>query len=169
MSQRERKEQKKKIEEALEILKLFEMPKAQQNERSALTLLALLDLKPMAPWDAAQAPLIGITPMMSFFSEHYGKTYAPNSRENVRRSTVHQFIQAALVVPNPDMPARAVNSPKAVYQIEPLALEAIQAFGTSGWEKTLSNYLRSIDTLKAIYGQAREMSASPSLFQEVSR
>jgi len=29
---------------------------------------------------------------MTFFSEHYGKTYAPNTRETVRRQTVHQFV-----------------------------------------------------------------------------
>ena len=149
---------RKKIEEACAILKAIEMPKEQQNERSALTLLALLDLKPETPWDAAKAPLIGITPMMSFFSEHYGKTYAPNSRETVRRFTVHQFVQAALVVPNPDKLSRAVNSPKAVYQIEPMALEVLRTFGTVKWKKTLAEYLRSIETLKAQYGQARQMS-----------
>jgi hypothetical protein len=148
----------KKIEEALTILRALEMPRAQQNERSALTLLALLDLKPDTPWDAAKAPLIGITPMMTFFSEHYGKTYAPNSRETVRRFTVHQFVQAALVVPNPDDPSRPVNSPKAVYQIEPKALELLRTFGAAKWEQALARYLWSIETLKAQYGQARQMS-----------
>ena len=148
----------KKVEEALTILRALEMPSAQQNERSALTLLALLDLKPDTPWNSAKAPLIGVTPMMRFFSEHYGKTYAPNSRETVRRFTVHQFVQAALVVPNPDDPARAVNSPKAVYQIEPSALEVLRTFGGAKWEQAIAQYLWSIETLKAKYGQARQMS-----------
>lgn len=148
----------KKIEEALTVLRALEMPRAQQNERSALTLLALLDLKPETSWDAAKAPLVGITPMMTFFSEHYGKVYAPNSRETVRRFTVHQFVQAALVVPNPDQPSRAVNSPKAVYQIEPTALEVLRTFGTSKWAQAIARYVWSIETLKAKYGQARQMS-----------
>ena len=39
---------KQRIEEAQEILVALGLPKAQQNERSALTLLALLDLPPNA-------------------------------------------------------------------------------------------------------------------------
>jgi len=80
---------KRRIEEALSILKDLGLPREQQNERSALTLLALLDLKPDTPWSKASAPLCGITPMMKFFEQHYGKRYAPNTRETVRRFTVH--------------------------------------------------------------------------------
>ena len=38
-----------KIDEAIAILKALGLPKAQQNERSALTLLALVDLKEKTP------------------------------------------------------------------------------------------------------------------------
>ena len=38
-------EARRKIEEALAVLKAMGMPRGQQNERSALTLLALLDLE----------------------------------------------------------------------------------------------------------------------------
>lgn len=53
---------KKKIDEALGILKDIGMPRAQKNERSALTLLSLLDLRPETPWAEAKAPLMEITP-----------------------------------------------------------------------------------------------------------
>ena len=72
---------KKRIDEALEVLNALELPREQQNERSALTLLALLDLKPGSRWSDAAAPFMGITPMMEFFAAHYGKRYAPNTRE----------------------------------------------------------------------------------------
>jgi hypothetical protein len=115
-----------KIQEALAVLDALGFPRQQQNERSALTLLSLLGLKPYDTWDMASDPLMGITPMMDFFSKHYAKQYAPNTRETVRRHTVHQFIQAGLIVPNPDKPSRPTNSPKAVYQIEPSALSQIK-------------------------------------------
>ncbi|MGD0542447.1 MAG: adenine methyltransferase, partial [Tepidisphaeraceae bacterium] len=76
---------KSKIKEALEVLTALGMPREQLNERSALTLLSLLDLKPRESWSVADKPLVGITPMMEFFAKHYGKKYAPNSRETVRR------------------------------------------------------------------------------------
>jgi hypothetical protein len=118
-----------KIEQALAILKYLGFPRQQQNERSALTLLSLLGLKPDKDWKDASDPLMGITPMMDFFNEYYGKKYAPNTRETVRRQTVHQFLQAALILANPDEPSRPTNSPKAVYQIEPSALKLIRDFG----------------------------------------
>src|SRR3989338_10503406 len=77
----------RKIKEALEILDTLGLPRQQLNERSALTLLSLLNLKPADSWESANDPLMCITPMMDFFAEHYGKRYAPNTRETVRRQT----------------------------------------------------------------------------------
>ncbi len=59
-------EAQQKIDEALEIVKALGMPRGQQNERSALTLLALLDLKPDGAWDDLRKPLMGITPIMEY-------------------------------------------------------------------------------------------------------
>ena len=152
---------KRRIEEALEILKALGLPTAQQNERSALTLLALLDLKPETKWVNASSPLRGITQMMDFFSKHYGKTYKPNTRESVRRQTVHQFLDAGLIIPNPDSPKRPINSGRTVYQIEPAVLEVIQCFGTDEFERCLRAHLINIETLQRKYAQEREMNRIP--------
>ncbi len=160
-----RKEQQariqKKIEQVLEVLKALGLPRQQQNERSALTLLSLLGLKPDDEWADAQAPLMGITPMMEFFAEHYGKRYKPNTRETVRRQTVHQFLQAALIVLNPDEPARSTNSPNAVYQIESSAVKLLRRFEKPDWPRKLEEYLRSVPSLKEQYAQEREMLRIP--------
>jgi len=150
-----------KIQEALAVLDALGFPRQQQNERSALTLLSLLGLKPYDTWDKSSDPLMGITPMMEFFSKHYAKQYAPNTRETVRRQTVHQFIQAALIVPNPDKPSRPTNSPKAVYQIEPSALKLLRGFGKPGWKAYLDDYLRSVETLKQLYARERDKMRIP--------
>jgi len=150
-----------KIKEALAILNDLGLPRQQQNERSALTLLSLLGLKPASKWEDAADPLMGITPMMDFFEEHYGKKYAPNTRETVRRQTVHQFLQAALIVANPDKPSRPTNSPKAVYQIEPSVLKLLRGFGKPGWKGYLQKYLETVDTLKKLYARERDMRRLP--------
>jgi len=108
---------------------------------------------------------MGITPMMEFFAQHYGKRYAPNTRETVRRQTVHQFIQAALVIPNPDKPSRPTNSPKAVYQIEPGALKLLREYGKASWQKRLAQHLDSVKTLKSLYGREREIRRIPVRIQ----
>jgi adenine-specific DNA-methyltransferase len=59
---------KKKIEEARSVLNDLGLPRAQQNERSALTLLSLLDIHPETPWAETSDPLRGITQMMDFFT-----------------------------------------------------------------------------------------------------
>ena len=150
-----------KIREALEIIKALGLPRQQQNERSALSLLSLLDLKPADRWQDAGNPMIGITPMMVFFEEYYGKHYAPNTRETVRRQTVHQFMQASLIIANPDKPSRPTNSPKAVYQIEPSALKLFREYGKRGWKKRLREYLHTVESLNKLYARERDMERIP--------
>jgi len=157
---------KQRIDEALKILKALGMPRGQQNERSALTLLALLDLRPEMPWSEAKDPLMGITPIMDFCRDHYGRQYAPNTRETFRRQTMHQFVDAGLAVPNPDDPSRPVNSPRFCYQIEPAALELLRTYGTSAWADGLKAYLRSVETLKQRYARARELKMVPVTLAE---
>ena len=112
-------------------------------------------------WSQAGEPLCGITPMMDFFRDHYGKEYKPNTRETVRRQTVHQFLDGGLIVVNPDDPQRPVNSPKAVYQIEPSALKLMRSFGSESWEKDLAAYLSTVKTLQERYAQERQMVRLP--------
>jgi len=150
-----------KIAEALQVLGELGMPRAQQNDRSALCLLALLDLKRRMSWAASKNPLVGITPMMEFARDHYGRHYAPNTRETFRRQTVHQLVAAGIALYNPDNPARPGNSPKAVYQIEPDTLALLRTFGTTGWKKNREVYLKNRKTLTARYAKAREMRKLP--------
>ena len=151
----------KYIKAAHQIIISLGLPRAQQNERSALTLLALLNLTPGKPWAKAENPLVGITPIMDWAREHYGKEYAPNSRETFRRQTMHQFRDAGVALHNPDKPDRPVNSPKAVYQIEPAALELLRSFGTPQWVDNLATYLGKRETLVARYAKAREQNRIP--------
>ena len=95
---------------------------------------------------------------MYFFEKHYGKKYTPNSRETVRRFTVHQFLQAGIIVENPDNLARPINSPKAVYQIEENLLKLIKTFGTKEWCKNLEEYRVVSKAVKQQYESERSNS-----------
>lgn len=149
------------VEAAKQVIVSLGFPRAQQNERSAFCLLALLNLTPDKSWANAENPLMGIMPIMDWAREHYGKDYAPNTRETVRRQTIHQFREAGIVLYNPDRPDRPVNSPKTVYQIEPAALALIRAFGTPAWHDTLLAYLAERETLVARYAKGREQNRVP--------
>jgi hypothetical protein len=149
------------IDEALQILADIGLPRAQRNERSALTLLALTDMQPDRTWATAAAPLMGITPIMDWIRDHYRKTYAPNTRETIRRQTMHQFVQANLAHYNPDNPLRPVNSPRAVYQVSPDALRLLRLYGTAAWDTALPRYLEQWKTLADRYSREREMNRVP--------
>ncbi|TAE77007.1 MAG: restriction endonuclease [Verrucomicrobia bacterium] len=133
----------KRVKEALKLLVAVGIPKEQQNERSALTLLALADLAPRSPWKDSSSPLRRITQMMDWMGEHYGVRYAPNTRETIRRQTVHQFVQHGLVLENPDDPERPINSPKWCYQLSPQALKLLRSMGTPEFSVELATFLAS--------------------------
>lgn len=149
------------VTDAMAVLVALGLPRAQQNRRTALCLLALLDLTPEKTWAEGESPLVGITPMMDFSRRHYGTAYAPNTRETFRRYSVHQLVQAGLALYNPDRPERPVNSPKSVYQIEPDALALLRAFGTPSWSRRLKRYLAGRQTLAERYAREREQRKVP--------
>lgn len=145
-----------RIDEAIAILTAVGLPREQQNERSALTLLGLLDLRADAAWSTASAPLRGITQLMDFFRDAYGKKYAPNTRETVRRFTMHQFVAAGLVIENPDRPDRPINSPKWCYQVSPAALALVREHGRKRWSAQLAAFLASVGSLRERYAAERD-------------
>ena len=147
----------KRIVEAIDILGQFGLPRAQINERTAYCLLALLNITPDKAWGEAGSSLVGITPMMDFAREYYGKDYAPNTRETFRRFSMHQMVQAGIALYNPDMPDRPTNSPKAVYQISPAALDVIKAYGSRDWTGKLAAFKSMASTLTAQYAKERLM------------
>lgn len=133
----------RKISEAISILRALGFSPKQSNEGAAYTLLALLDLTPLKPWMEASNPLRGITPIITFISDTYRTHYAPNTRETIRDEAVKYFLEAGMLIRNPDDPARPTNSGKTVYQVEPHALELFRSFGGEDWTARLQAYLES--------------------------
>lgn len=150
-----------RVEDARVVLETLGMDAERSNERSALVLLALLRLAPSESWAEAANPMLGTRAIMDFIRDEYGKDYAPNTRETVRRFTLHQFVEAQLVVQNSDEPQRPVNSPKWNYQVTAEALEVLRAYGTDYWQLAVDQYLAELPGLKARYAAAREMDRIP--------
>ena len=158
-----------KIEQSLRILSTIGVPREQQNTRSALTLLALVDVKPNDDWSTASAPLRTISEMMGYFSTHYGTTYAPNTRETVRRQTIHQFWQMGLVSHNPDKPDRPTNSPYYCYQVSEPLLRLVRMFASPSWEDELTRFRIELDDrLKTLDGRERSIEKIPVTFPDGS-
>lgn len=151
----------KKIKDAISVLIDLDMPAAQQNDRTALCLLALLDLTPTKNWSNSSSPLMGITPIMKWIGQHYDKNYAPNTRETIRKDSIHQFVEAGIAMYNPDQLNRPVNSPKATYQVEPSLLKVLKKFDTPAYKNQIKNYLAIRGSLVAKYAKHRKMNMIP--------
>src|SRR5258708_13913285 len=104
------------IVQAQEILAALGMSPAQYNEMSALALLVVCGLKPEDDWRTATRQSLTVTKgIMTFIRDHYGRNYAPNTRETFRRQVLHQFVQGRIADYNPDKLELPTNSPKAHY------------------------------------------------------
>ncbi|MBX2960738.1 MAG: hypothetical protein KF732_12375 [Flavobacteriales bacterium] len=159
-----------KIEEAKKVLEALGLPEKQQNDRSALTLLALCGLKEKTKWTKAQqismsvvgnkenAKYVGI---MRFIAEHYDKQYAENSRETFRRQTLHQFVQAGIANHNPENPDLPTNSKDNHYRLSDEALQVVQSFRTRNWKKEVEKFKKNVGSLKEKYASKRELRKIP--------
>lgn len=159
-----------KIEEAKKILEALGLPKRQQNDRSALTLLALCRVKEKDNWKDAQAVSMSVMGnrdnakyegIMRFIAEYYNKVYAENSRETIRRQTLHQFVQAGIVNHNPENPELPTNSKDNHYRISPEALKVVQSFNSVRWEENIKDFEENVGSLKEKYEKKRELRKTP--------
>lgn len=151
--------QARKVQQARDVLTALGFAPAQTNERSAVVLLCLLELTPRRAWAAASNSTLWRTvEIMQWLRDHYAKDYAPNTRETIRRQTLHQFVDAGLVLYNPDDPERPVNSGHNCYQITPRALTLLRTQGKPGFDKRMAKYLATRPGLTAKYARTRGMS-----------
>jgi type II restriction enzyme len=149
------------VARAGELLRLLDFDDERSNERSALVLLALLGLRPGSPWSTARNPRLRTVEIMQWIREHYQRDYKPNTRETIRRQTLHQFIAAGLAQENPDDPARPTNSPKWSYQVDYRALELLREADDPEFRGRLADYLTDLPGLRTIYARRRELAKIP--------
>ncbi len=150
-----------KIDEAIGIIAALGFPRAQHNERSALCLLALVQLRKNGSWQRLQQPMLGVRAILDFCRNDYKRPYAENSRESFRKETLHQFVDGGLALQNPDQPTRAPNSPKWCYQIAPEAHALLMTYGTPAWKKALETYLAKAGSLAERYKAERDFNLVP--------
>ena len=150
-----------KVEQAVEVLRELGLPRAQQNERSALTLLALAGVKPDDAWKDAAPRLLRTVDVMAFMRSEYGKDYKPNSRETIRRQTLHQFEQARVADRNPDDPTRPTNSGKTCYGLSDAALAVLITFGTAAFPAARDGFLGKLGSLREAYRRTRVSAEVP--------
>ena len=146
-----------KLDEAREFLMNVGMPKAQQADICALSILAMAGIKPDSDWKDATNEWIRIHDIIAFANQHYGTTYAENSRETFRKQAMHRFRTAALIEDN----GKATNSPNYRYRITDETLKVLRAWGSNSAEKQMNRFLAYHEKLVDIYASKKKMTMMP--------
>lgn len=150
-----------KLDEAKEVLRALQLPKKQTNDRSAWVFLALANVKPITDWSKSKAPLLPTVVIMEFIRDNYEMDYKPNSRETIRRQTLHQFEQARIIDRNRDDPKRATNSKYNNYSLNKPILEILEVFPDGDWKGKVADFLKSSPSLKEEYQKKRNLNKIP--------
>ncbi|MCL1161454.1 hypothetical protein L2728_06080 [Shewanella chilikensis] len=150
-----------KLKEAQELLKALGMPKKQYNQRSGWVFLALANIRPQDEWKDAQAPMLPTVEIMQFIREHYGQDYKPNSRETIRRQTLHQFEQARIVDRNRDDPSRPTNSKDNNYSLNQPIIDVLREYPNGAWQQKIEEYKEDLHNLQELYQRKLDMEKIP--------
>jgi len=146
-----------KIDEARKFLASVGMPKAQQADICALSILAMTGIKPDDNWKDATNGWVRIHDIIAFSNKYYGTTYAENSRETFRKQAIHRFRTAALIEDN----GKATNSPDYRYRITDETLAILKAWGGPDAKKQIERFLAYHEQLIDIYASKKKMTMMP--------
>jgi len=159
-------------DDAQDILRQLGLPAKQQNEVSALTLLALAGIRESDKWSRAQRQSLTVRKgIMEFVNTHYKqrKPYAENTREVFRRQVLHQLVQARIVDLNPDNPLLATNSSKTHYALTDDVVRVLRKYGTRRWPSALRDFRAANPPLTEVYSRRRTHKLVPLRLPEGTR
>ena len=146
-----------KIDEAKKLLMELNVPQKQQADLCCYTILAMTNILPEDNWSDATNEWIRIHDIIAFTKDHYGVTYAENSRETFRKQAIHHVRNAAFIEDN----GKATNSPNYRYRITSEMLNLIKSFDSDTWENNKSIFFQNHDTLINLYSSKKEMTKMP--------
>ena len=150
------------IEIAKTILEETGVPKMYINELMALTFLTLLGLNDTDKWsNASISGLYRIHDVLKNIRETFGKNYAENSRETLRKRVMRVLEQSIIIVRNIDDFTRPTTSGKTNYSITEEYLKVIKAYGTDDYEIFLEEFLSIHGDLAEQYAKKRDMHKVP--------
>ncbi|MBQ4512558.1 MAG: hypothetical protein II969_06170 [Anaerolineaceae bacterium] len=146
-----------KLSEAKDFLQKIGISDQLQTDISAYTLLTLANVSSDSEWNTASNNWIRIHDVLGFISKHYGKEYAENTRETIRKSCMHPFRDGALIEDN----GKATNSPNYKYRLTDETLYVLKSYGTSDFTKRLDAYHDKYEKLVDKYASKKRMKMMP--------
>ncbi len=132
---------KEKIEDAKNILVSFGLPENQQNKLSALTLLALCNLRAEDEWTKATKKSMSVVKdIIEFVNSNYNEDYKVGSRESFRKIALKPFIENNIAVLNPNDRGLSQNSSKTHYALSDVTFDTLRKYKSPEWEDALAKF-----------------------------
>lgn len=144
-----------KIEKTKQLLSDIGMPKRQQSDICALTLLSMASLGKTDRWSDAENQWMRIHDIIKFAKKRYGVIYAENSRETFRKQALHHFRTAAMVEDN----GEATNSPNYRWRLTGEFLDVIRNMSKDN--AALKAFKQNHRSLMEIYASKKAMEKMP--------
>lgn len=136
------------------LLAKMEVPAKQRNALCAYVLLAIGGIKKDTNWEEATNEWMRVHDVIEFMKRHYGKSYAENTRENVRKDAIHHFRTAAFIEDND----KVTNSPNYRYRLTSEFLEVIRQEGA---KHCVEAFLANQKSLIAAYASKKKLTQIP--------
>lgn len=144
-----------KIERIKELLADLGLPKKQQSDICALTILGMGNIGKEDWWPAATNEWLRIHDIIGFANRNYDVDYKENSRETFRKQALHHFRTAAIVEDN----GKATNSPNYRWRLTAEFLQVLRNLDVN--DKPLNAFKSDHERLIDIYASKKEMQKMP--------
>ena len=131
------------------------MPKRQQSDICALTILGMAGIKKSSKWADASNEWMRIHDIIGFANSHYDVSYAENSRETFRKQALHHFRTAAIVEDN----GMSTNSPNYRWRLTDEFVNVLREIGKA--TEKLHEFKKNHASLMDIYASKKEMTKMP--------
>lgn len=138
------------LDEVKTLLQELGMPPRLYNAMSVYTLIAMTDMADRDYWSEATNEYIGVNEIILYLKDKELHTYAPNTRESIRKFVIKPWRDLALVEDNGEV----TNSGKMKYRIKDEVIGIIRTYGTDEWRTALHYF--QIYHPALIRGQAAE-------------
>ena len=144
-----------KIEQVRALLENLGMPKRQQADICALTILGMANVAKGTRWASATNEWLRVHDIIAFANSNYGVNYAENSRETFRKQALHHFRTAAIVEDN----GKPTNSPNYRWRLTAEFLEILRSHGVN--DEPLKAFKEKHQSLIDIYASKKKMEKMP--------
>src|SRR5487761_1177487 len=146
-----------RVEEAVRLISSIGIPIRKQStrnqERMALVLFAVANMRPETPWQEAavfqneESWKLATREIISFQNKYWGQAISPGSYDDIRRKDLVFLVQAGIVLASAGNPNASTNNPSRRYAISPEAADLLHKFGSAETEEAARLFVLSHGSL----------------------